>query len=181
MTSRADTHSTSYHRRAHRRRRQVPTGGGGTTKASKPTRLSCQTTSLFTSAYQSHQQEGRWVGGTVEAPWPPKLQLAPCRHYLRVLDPPTSTTTPPLFTFTSAMPELHRPLQHRLSPAAAPLDLLMAAVDSSSVPWTSPSSDRRRGRGLLRPQGLPGCHPHPATSTSPPPSRPRVSPLASRT
>jgi hypothetical protein len=87
-----------------------------------------------------------------------------------------STVTPPPFTCTSVAPELHRPLQHRLPLAAAPPDLLMA-------PWTSPPSERRGGRGggLPRPHVLPGCHPHPATSTPPPPSRPHASPLASWT
>jgi hypothetical protein len=44
--------------------------------------------------------------------------------------------------------------------------------------------EKRGGGGegaLPRPHDLPGCHPHPATSTSPPPSRPRASPLASWT
>jgi hypothetical protein len=45
---------------------------------------------------------------------------------------------------------------------------------------------RRREEGggegaLPRPHDLPGCHPHPVTSTPPPPSRPRASPLASWT
>jgi hypothetical protein len=70
MASQADTHATRYHRRARRRRRQVPTeeGGGGTTEASKPTRLSCQTASLFIGVDQSHQGGARWVGGNCRGP-----------------------------------------------------------------------------------------------------------------
>jgi hypothetical protein len=60
MASQADTHTTRYHRRARHRHRQVPTEeGGGTTEASKPTRLSCQTASLFIGVDQSHQGGAR--------------------------------------------------------------------------------------------------------------------------
>jgi hypothetical protein len=84
---------------------------GGRTEASKPTRLSSQSVGPFIGADQSRQggtrREG--VGGTVEAPWPPRLQPAPCRrYYLRVLDPSTSVVPPPPITCTPAVPELHR-------------------------------------------------------------------------
>jgi hypothetical protein len=93
----------------------------------------------------------------------------PCRHYLRALDPPTSTVTPPPFTCTSAAPELHQPLQHRLPPTAAPPDLLMTVVDSLPAPWTLPPSERRGGRGAAettQPPRLPPApyHQHAASS-----------------
>jgi hypothetical protein len=43
---------------------------GGTIEASKPTRLSCQTASLFTSADQSHQGGARREVGRGELPRP---------------------------------------------------------------------------------------------------------------
>jgi hypothetical protein len=72
---------------------------------------------------------------------------------------------PPPFICTFAAPELHRPLQHRLHPAATPSDLLMVVVDSSPAPWTS--SPLERGGG-----GEGGCRDHMASQAATlPPAR----------
>jgi hypothetical protein len=52
---------------------------------------------------------------------------------------------------------------------------------AGAMDFTVVGENRGEGRGMPRPHGLPGCHPHPDTSTPPPPSRPRASPLASWT
>jgi hypothetical protein len=177
MASQADTHATHYHRRARRRCRQVPTEERGGGAQPRPQNLpGCTAKPPASSPAQiratREEQGGRWVGGNCRGPMASQAESRVLPHYLRELDPPMSTVMPPPFTCTSTTPEVHRPLQHRLPPAATPPDLLMAVVDSSPAPWTSPSSERRGGRGggLPRPHSLPGCHPHPATSTPPPSS-----------
>jgi hypothetical protein len=65
------------------------------------------------------------------------------------------------------------------SPAAAPTTSCCCPARSAhgghgfvagTMDFAAVGEKRGEGGGLPRPHGLPGCHPHPATSTPPPPS-----------
>jgi hypothetical protein len=187
MASQADTHTTRYHRRAHRRRRQVPMeeGGGGTTEASKPIRLSCQTASLFPDADKSHQGGVRWVGGNCRGPMASQAAT-------RALPPLPPSARPSDVHCDASAIHMHVCCARAPPPAAAPTTshclpagstpgsrgFIVGAMDFAVV---EEKRGEGRGGGLPRPHSLPGCHPHPTTSTPPPPSPPRASPLASWT
>jgi hypothetical protein len=174
MASHADTHATRYHRRAHRRRCQVPTKEGG---QPRPQSLpGCPAKPSASSPVQMRatreERGGRWVGGNYRGPMASQAAT-------RALPPlPPSARPSDVHCDTSAI-HMHVCCARAPPPAAAPTTSRCCPAGSThgAMDFATVGEKRGRGGGLPRPHVLPGCHPHPATSTPPPPSRPRASPL----
>jgi hypothetical protein len=183
MANHANTHATHY--RAHRKRRQVPTEEGGQPRPPSLPGCPAKPTTSSPAQIRATREErgGRWVGGNCRGPMASQTAT-------RALPPLPPSTRPSDVHCDASAIHMHIRCARAPPPAAAPTTSHCRPVGSThdgrgfvagTMDFTAVRENRGEGRGLPRPHDLSGCHPHPATSTPPPPSRPRASPLASWT
>jgi hypothetical protein len=179
MASQADIHATRYHRRDRRRHRQVPTEEGGQLRPQSLPGCPVKPPASSSAQIRATREErgGRWVGGNCRGPMASQAAT-------RALPPlPPSARPSDVHCDASAIhmhvrcarapPPTVAPTTSRCRPAGSTHGghgFVVGAMDFATI-----GEKRGEGRGLPRPHGLLGCHPHPTTSTSPPPSRPHVS------